>query len=129
MYLKPPLVVQYPDSRFEVQALLLHKRGRRRVDVLEGAERDPLHVRRLGGVHPDQHIKDMRRRLAGTTALQSCNTSSAAKEQEGNSAKEDTTHLRSQSTLMSPQSATGGRRWFDARYGKILFPLVFLSNT
>ena len=49
MYLKPPLVVQYPDSRFEVQALLLHKRGRRRVDVLEGAKRDPLHVQRLGG--------------------------------------------------------------------------------
>ena len=112
VYPKPPLhyyiVVQYPDSRFEVQALLLHKRGRRRVDVLEGAERDPLHVRRLGGVHPDQHIKDMRRRLAGTAGLQSCNASSAAKEQEDNSAKEDTTHLRSQSTLMSPQSATGG---------------------
>ena len=94
------------DSPFEVQALLLHERGRGGVDVMEDVERDPLRVRRLDAVHLDRHVKH-RRRLAGTAALLICNTSSAAKEQEEDR-RDDAIHYCCQSTLLSHQVTTGG---------------------
>ena len=88
------------DSRFEVQALLLHKGGCGGVDILEDVQRNSLCVWRLGRVHLDRHVKHRRRRPAGTAAFQTCNTS-AAKEQEDN-ARDDSIHPRCQSTLNCP---------------------------